>query len=237
MQYKTHGIIIKRKNFGEADRLLTIYTQKRGKVKAIAKGVRRIKSKLAGHLELFYLTDFVIAEGKNIDIITGAVNIRNFCHLRDNLTCSNQAYYIAEIIDKLVHEHEKNINIFCLLSDSMLKINENNKVLLSYFTIQILKLLGHLPELNLCTHCHEKLLCENKNYFSNRFGGVICNKCYKYDQFSKQISTNQIKVLRLLINNKIQIIHKIKYDKKLMSLVLQFLEYVTEMEIKSKKFL
>ena len=67
--YKTRGIIIKRSNYSEADRILTIYTEKLGKIRVNAKGIRKIKSKLAGSLEPFCLTDFVIAEGRNLDIV------------------------------------------------------------------------------------------------------------------------------------------------------------------------
>ena len=238
MQYKTQGIIIKRRNFGEADRLLTIYTEKKGKVTAIAKSVRKIKSKLAGHLELFYLSDFMIVEGKNIDTITGAVNIENYCHLRNSLRRSNQAYYMAEIIDKLCGENEVNKPIFNLLKSTMKKIGDN-KLLLSYFSIRALKFLGHKPEINICTYCHKKLSSNNQNYFSNSFGGIICQKCKKEDLNCEKINVDTIKLLRLLLENDIYIIDKLnnKYSVFLDNLVLNFLEFILEKEIKSKKFL
>ncbi len=237
MQYKTQGIIIKRKKFGEAGRLLTIYTEKKGKIIAIAKGVRRIKSKLAGHLELFYLTDFVIAEGKNLDIITGAQVINNHQYLRDNLQLSNQAYYISEIVDKLVGENESNKKLFDLLKKCLTQIENNNQLLLSYFSMQILGLLGHQPELDICAHCHQKLSELGKHYFSHQFGGIICQNCQQYDNQVQTIDINDIKLLRLLSNSDIKIIDRVKLDSTINNLISQFLEYILEAEIKSKKFL
>ncbi|MFA6492884.1 MAG: DNA repair protein RecO, partial [Patescibacteria group bacterium] len=97
MNYKTRGIILKRTNLNEADRILTIFTENNGRIKAVAKGIRKTLSKLAGHLELFCLTDFVIAEGRNLDTITAAETQKCFINLRGDLESTNVAYYLAEI--------------------------------------------------------------------------------------------------------------------------------------------
>src|SRR3990167_2736637 len=95
--YKTRGIIIKRSNFSEADRLVTIFSKDRGKIRAIAKGVRRPLSKLGGHIELFCLTNFVIAEGRNLDIISGAEIEKCFFDIRSGLDKTSTAFYLGEI--------------------------------------------------------------------------------------------------------------------------------------------
>ena len=119
MIYKTPGIILRRKNLAEADRILTIFTQKRGKVKAVAKGVRWLKSHLAGHLELFCLSDLILAEGKNLDTIIGAELIKSYPKLRADLARTNQAYYLAEITDKLTVEADPHSEIFQLLKKGL----------------------------------------------------------------------------------------------------------------------
>jgi len=235
MQYKTQGIIIRRRNFGEADRLLTIYTEKRGKITAIAKGVRRIKSKLAGHLELFYLSDFIIAEGKNIDTITAVETIQRFDSWREELQEINKAYYFAEAIDKFVADNEEYQRIFILLKSCLHVLNNNNKLLLLYFELNLLKELGHEPQFSYCARCHEKLDVE-KIGFSAEAGGLVCSKCYLKNQ-DKIITVKEVKIIRLLLNNEVNIIDKINLpsDLKIFDLVGEIFYYNLEKNLKTPR--
>ena len=132
--YKTQGIIIKRRNFGEADRILTIYTKRSGKISAIAKGVRKPLSKLGGHLELFYVTDFILSEGRNFDIVAGAELCEDFPKLRKNLHATEQAFYISELTDKLLHDEIESRKIYSLLYETLKNINNYGDMLfLRYF--------------------------------------------------------------------------------------------------------
>lgn len=238
-QYKTKGIILRRRNFGEADRLLTIYTEQKGKVSAIAKGVRKPLSKLGGHLELFYLVDFVITKGKNIDIITAVDLIKDFPKLRIDLKSTNQAHYTAEVLDRLICDNEPNQDIFDLLISTLSKTNRRSKpLLLNYFALQLLFLLGHKPELYKCVVCGRKLSKED-NHFSYRLGGIIDKDCWDKDLQSLSITADEIKVIRLLLNHNISITEKLVVDdiKNLTKIVRGFLESITEKEIKSGKFI
>lgn len=239
MQYKTKGIIIRRRNFGEADRILTIYTEHRGKVSVIAKGVRKPLSKLAGHLELFYLSDLHIAEGKNLHTITGAILVDDYKNIRENPQKINQMYYIAELIDKLIHEHEASKDIFNLLMETVNYIEKNESpLLLVYFELQLLSQLGHKPELEVCAKCRKKLKPEN-NFWDNS-AGVICANCAAGSSL-KKIDDKIIKILRLLIKNNHAIINKLKLSKNLemeiRNLVFDFLRYNTDIDTKSRKFI
>lgn len=238
-QYKTKGIIIRRRNFGEADRILTIYTERRGKVSAIAKGVRKPLSKLAGHLELFYLTDFHLAEGKNLHTITGAILINDFPAIRNNPQKINQMYYIAELIDKLIHEHERSEEIFALVNNIFQELNtQDSSLLLAYFELRLISYLGHKPELNHCVRCREKL-SDGKNFWDHS-SGVICAKCLNLGS-AKEISNNIIKLLRLFLEKDVNIINNLNLDKKteqeLKNIIYDFLRYHTEFEPKSRKYL
>jgi DNA repair protein RecO (recombination protein O) len=124
--YKTEGIIIKRKNFGEADKILTIFTKHYGKIKAIAKGIRKITSKKAGILELFNHCKLVLARGKDLDIITEAEVINNFFSLMGSLNRVGVAWYFCELVDKLTAEGQANKDIFELLKNYLENIGEEN---------------------------------------------------------------------------------------------------------------
>jgi len=146
MLYKTQGIIIKRANSGEVDRLLTIYTKDFGKILVRAKSVRKNQSKLKGHLELFLQSHFLIAPGKNLDIITGAETIERFSELHQRLPCLAAAYYLSEIIDKTMAGPEKDIQIWQLILSGFEKLNQKEpdiKAIVNGFEKKLLEFLGY----------------------------------------------------------------------------------------------
>jgi len=114
--YKTEGIILKRINYGEADRILTIYTKHYGKIRALAKGVRRITSRKGGNVELFNQATLFLNKGKNLDILTEAQVVNSFKAWRKNLKKVAVAYYFAELVDKLTPEEQPSQAVFQLLS-------------------------------------------------------------------------------------------------------------------------
>jgi len=237
--YKTKGIIIKRSNLGEADRILTIYSQKFGKIKAIAKGIRKILSKLGGNLELFCLDDLLIAEGRNLDIVAGAETIKCYLNLRNNLKSTHIAYYLAEIIDKMTEEKEPHPEIFDLLESALENLSiKENKLLIPYFEINFLSESGFKPEVYKCVVCNQKLPQKN-NSFSLESGGLVCGQCNRID--SKKISDQAIKIIRLLLNHKIQIIDKIKtkdeYLKEVEKISRLYLKTIVQKDLKSESFI
>ena len=143
--YKTEGVVIKRANFGEADRILTIFTKHYGKIKAIAKGVRKIKSRKAGKLELFNNVGLFLIEGKNFAIITDVELLNSFRKFQNNLTFVAKAFQLAELVDRLTVEKVENQKIFELLRTTMEDLNKEDAVI--KFEMEILKELGFgLPQ-------------------------------------------------------------------------------------------
>lgn len=120
--YKTEGIILKRINFGEADRLLTIYTKHLGKISALAKGVRRVTSRKGGNVEVFNQVSLFLAKGKNLDLVTEAQVINAFKIWRQDLKKVGLAYYFCELVDKLTPSRQANQAVFSLLRDFLEKI-------------------------------------------------------------------------------------------------------------------
>jgi len=236
--YKTKGIILKRTNLGEADRILTIYTRDYGKVKMIGKGIRKIKSKLAGNLELFCLDDLVIAEGRNLDIVTAAVTEKCFFDLRNNLKSAHTAYYLADVVDKLSEEKEPHKEVYDLLDNLLEEINgKNAAILLPFFEIKFLSETGYAPELFSCVTCKEKIK-SGKNYFSFSEGGLVCQNCQRTEPM---ISEKAVKLLRLFLAHDISFIKKIKIDKKtreeVEKIARNFLKINSQKEFKSRKFI
>jgi len=145
--YKTEGVILKRLNYGEADRILTIYTKNRGKIGAIAKGVRKITSKKGGNVELFNHCVLFLAEGKNLDIVTEVQVVHSFSRISDDLEKTAEAFYLVELIDQLTPDGQVNRQVFDLLVRALSQIIADSSVkeckkIVNQFEVNLLKLLG-----------------------------------------------------------------------------------------------
>lgn len=238
MHYQTRGIILRRRKVGEADRLLTIYTEKKGKIQVIAKGSRKILSKLAGHIEPFYLSDLSIIKGKGLSILAGAELIDSFINLRENDLKTASAYYICEVLDNLIVGTEPSEEIFLLLLNTLKNLkNIDNSLLLRHFEINLLAYLGHKPELDKCVKCG-KILKVESNYFSNSSGGVICQNCHEENADFVKISADTIKILRLLLVYKNpMIVEKIKdipeVEQETEQIILNYIVYITGKKLKT----
>jgi len=195
--YKTEAIVLRYRDLGEADRLITIYTPFRGKFTAIAKGVRRTKSRLAGHLEPLSYSSMMLAKGQNLDIITQGQTIESFLPLRQDLWRTTCALYAAELVERFTPEHAEHYAVFRLLLDTLHRLTEEDKpdLALRYFEVQLLGLLGYRPELYRCIQC-QSALQPVVNYFSAGAGGALCPQCA--EPWAKRLSVNALKVLRLL---------------------------------------
>ncbi|MDP1710145.1 MAG: DNA repair protein RecO, partial [bacterium] len=113
--YTSEGIVLARRDYGEADRILAVYSKLHGRVSLIAKGVRRLKSKKRGHIEVFNLINFQAIVGRGLDIMTEAEVINDMSEFKKNLKRVSLAYYFMEVIGKITHEGEANHEVYNLL--------------------------------------------------------------------------------------------------------------------------
>jgi len=146
--YSDEGIILARRNFGEADRILSIYTKNHGRVSAIAKGIRRTTSKKRGHLEIFSYIKFQITDGHGIGILTEVDTINNFEGIRKDLKKVSLAYFFTEVIGKITREHERNDGIFELTLNYLEKLQFETALrsLRMNFILELLTITGFWPK-------------------------------------------------------------------------------------------
>lgn len=122
-KYSTEGIVLSRINHSEADRIVTILTKDRGKVRVIAKGIRKIKSRKRGHLEVFNQIKFSAVNVHDMDLITEAELIESHAELKKDLVKVSVAYYLSEIIAKLIQTDEKNEFLYYFLAEKLHELN------------------------------------------------------------------------------------------------------------------
>jgi DNA repair protein RecO (recombination protein O) len=197
--YRTPAVILKRMDLGEADRIVTLYTRDVGKLRAVAKGVRRTTSRSAGHLEPFTLSDCLFAVGRDLDIISQAETLESFRTIRENLELTTHAYYLAEVVDLLTADREENRAVFDGLVDSLHQLAHTSDVrlVLIVFHLKLMDALGYRPELRECVSCRAQIEPE-RNQFSPVMGGIMCPACGPTEPTARTISTPALKLLRFL---------------------------------------
>jgi DNA repair protein RecO (recombination protein O) len=244
--YLTQGLILKHQDYRETDRLITIYSREYGKITALARGSRKISSKLAGSLEPFILADLMIARGRHFDTIASLEVIKNFRLLKKSLGKIYLADYFSTVVSNSSKGRQRDPRIFELLQEvffwleTEFFVGSKKQLIIWYFVWQYLTYLGYQPELYHCLIGGEKI-SPKKNYFSFRKGGLVCQKCLLKDEQAISISENAIKILRLIVLRKRRDLGKIKINKSLIveidKLTGDFLNYTQEQELRLEKFL
>jgi DNA repair protein RecO (recombination protein O) len=197
--YRTPAVVLKRTDLGEADRIVTLYSRDVGKVRAVAKGVRRTTSRSAGHLEPFTLTDVLFAVGRELDVISQAETVEAFRDIRENLDRTTHAYYLAEVVDLLTEEREENQAVFDALVEGLRDLGaaQDPRLVLIVFHLRLMQALGYRPELQECVSCRATIE-PDRNQFSALMGGVLCPACGPGEQTARALGTPALKLLRFL---------------------------------------
>ena len=240
--YQTETIIIKKIKLGEADRILTLYTPHLGKIQAKARGVRRPRSKLAGHLELLTYSLISVAKGRNLDVITGSQTINSFLPLKSDLWLTSCALYVTELVNQFTPDHVENYPLFQLLLETMEQLCQasNKELMLRHFELHLLNEVGYRPQLQQCVSC-QRLLEPTANSFCPGSGGMLCPNCSPNQPFSYPLSVNAQKVLRLLQNSDYDTASRLKIDaglsRELVKTMSGYLKYLLEREVKSAAWL
>ncbi len=146
--YTSEGIILSRKNYSEADRIITVFSKHFGKLSLLAKGIRKIKSKKRGHLEIFSKVRFSAVKCGGLDIVTETETINDFAGVRVNLNKISLAYYFCEVINKITKEDEGYSKIYELLIKALedLEAVQELKKLRFRFIYELLSEMGYWPE-------------------------------------------------------------------------------------------
>ena len=240
--YQTEAIVLKRIKLGEADRILTLYTADLGKIKAVAKGTRRPKSKLGGHVELLTHSLLMLARGRNLDIITQAQTIDNFLALKDDLGRISYSLYILELVDSFTAEHIENRRLFSLLLDTLHRLSqaEDGESVLRYFELHLLDHLGYRPRLQQCAGCSAPLQPAT-NFFSSSQGGALCHDCGYQEPIARPLSLNALKVLRLWQECDYATASRVRINSQLSSeleqVLREYIRYLLERQLKSTAWL
>ena len=177
--FRASAVVLRHADWGEADRLLTLYTRERGFVRALAKGARKVTSRKAGHLEPFTHVTIQLAKGRDLLIVTQVETLNAFLSLRDDLMKTSYASYVLELLLRFSYEEEgANPSVFNLLVQTLerLEAEEDAWLPVRYYEMRLLDAVGFRPHLFECANCGREILPEDQ-FFSFMAGGVICPRC------------------------------------------------------------
>lgn len=195
---RVEAVVLRHSDFGEADRLLTLYTREQGKVRAIAKGARKIASRKAGHIEPFTRVKLQLARGRDLFIVTQAETVDLYPSLRADLTLTGSAAYVIELLDRFIPDEEAaSPSLYRLLTETLSRLASDPLpwLTLRSYEMRLLDLLGFRPQLFECANCGNEIQAEDQ-FFSAALGGVICPRCGQGLPRLWSVSVDALKYLR-----------------------------------------
>lgn len=240
MFYKTQAIVLKRHKLSDSDVILTLFTRKFGKVRAVAKGARNTRSKLASGSQPFVYGEFTISKGKNLDKIT-QVDIENsFYKIRENLDRLSYASYVLELADMVIHEGQSHNRLFNLILRTLKLITEvksGYNIIRVAFELKLFHLTGVLPDLLRCSAC-DKAMPTPKIYLSIQEGGLVCGSCKHPEVELIEMDELLVRLMDFLVYEDYDRIRKVQIGlsliRKLTWINEQYLRYhVSDKPIKS----
>jgi DNA repair protein RecO (recombination protein O) len=196
--FRVDAVVLRHSDYGEADRLLTLYTRQLGKTRVIAKGARKIASRKAGHIEPFTHVRLQLSKGKDMLILTQADTVDAYLPLREDLILTSQAAYVMELLDRFTYEDEtENSSTFRLLTETLSRLASKVDpwLVTRYYEMRLLDHLGFRPQLFECANCGREIKPEDQ-FFSYSAGGIICPRCGQGLKYLKNISIEALKYLR-----------------------------------------
>lgn len=242
MLVKTEGIIIRSREYGEGNKIITLFSSEAGKITVMARGAKKPKSRLSSISELFTYGMYLFQQSTSTGMGTlsqGEI-IQSFRDLRQDLSKTAYAAYFAELVDKIVEDRERNPFLFHMLLTVYKYLDEgiDAEILARLFEIKILIVGGYRPEVNQCVSCSG---IEKINSFSVKEGGFLCEQCKEQDPQRYLLQPATIKLLRLLYHFDLERLGNISVKPEtraeLKKILWLFMDHHTPLRLKSRNFL
>lgn len=196
--YRDEAIVLKTIKLGEADRIVTLFTRQNGKVRAVAKGIRKTKSRFGARLEPFTRANLMIYRGRNLDTITSADIVTSFDDLRRSYQTLTAAIAMADAVEKITPDRESAHSTYSLLLAGLHALSEAGEAsIVPAFLVKLLAVSGYHPQLDSCAGCERSGV--DLVGFSPALGGAVCEDCWREDRDSMAMSPELIALLARLL--------------------------------------
>lgn len=235
MYYSSKSVILKNRNLRESDQLVTIFSEKEGKLTAVAKGTKKPKSSLRACTQPFCHSFLHLSRGKELDIITQGKIVNFFGNSREDITRTLYVMYMMELLDKSMMERVPSITLYRTLIYVLETMDQTgyNPLLIRFFEMRLLVYLGYTPMLQKCVVCGQS--AGNSAFFSLSEGGVLCTACREQEERNLiYLSGESISLLKLMISNKPVVIQRIKASPAALQQMEYFLEKYLEYHLERR---
>ncbi|UAC50063.1 DNA repair protein RecO [Bacillus aquiflavi] len=240
MLQKCEAIVIRTTDYGETNKIVTLYTREWGKVGVMARGAKKPNSRLAAITQYFTYGYFLLQRGKGLGSLQQGEIISSFRSIREDIFLTAYASYVVDLTDKGTEENKPNPYLFELLYQTLNYMNDGYDldILTNIFEMKKLNTLGLYPSLNECSFCGST---EGNFSFSIREGGFICHRCLTKDPYHLKISPATGKLLRLFYYFDLTRLGSISVKKEtkqeLKKVITAYYDEYSGLKLKSKKFL
>jgi DNA repair protein RecO (recombination protein O) len=196
--YRTAAIVLSRFDLGEADRVLTLLTPDEGKLKAIAKGVRRPGSRIGGSVEPFAELQLLLVRGRTFDVITQASVSHAWLSLREGLEATATAWYLGELAERAVEERAGAMPVYALLRRGCQLLDDGMAPgrVARWYELGLADALGMRPEVERCVECDRPLEETERYRWVPVLGGVLCGRHPEPPADASGLSVGALKLLR-----------------------------------------
>lgn len=240
MLEKCEGIIIRTTNYGETNKIVTLYSREWGKVGVMARGAKKPNSRLAAVTQLFTYGYFLVQRSSGLGLLQQGEMISSMRSIREDIFLTAYASYIVDLTDKSTEDKKPNPFLFELVFQSLNLINEgyDTEIIINIFEMKMLNSLGLYPVLNQCALCRNT---DGHFSFSIREGGLICHRCLGKDPYHFKISPATVKLLRLFyyfdLSRLGNISVKPETKAELKKVISAYYDEYSGLNLKTKKFL
>lgn len=237
---KSEGIVIKTINYGETNKIITLFTKEHGKIGLMARGAKKTRSQLAAASQLFFYGQFLYQKGKGLGVLYQGESIEPFRQLKTDIEKMAYSAYIVEMVDKLTEQENRSPLLFGFLLQILTDIDQgiDPEILTILFDVKMMSLAGIEAEFDCCVNCGNK---EGPFAFSVSGGGYLCKRCLGHDPRAMQMSSSSARLLRLFKHIDLKQLGKIDLKKetvKEMKHILSvYYDQYSGLRLKSKRFL
>ncbi|MGE5389671.1 MAG: DNA repair protein RecO [Deltaproteobacteria bacterium] len=239
MNYRSRSIILKTIDYRDADKLVTLFSEKQGKIRAVARGVKKPASSLRVCLQPFCHSHLYLSGGKELENITQGKLIDFFPNIREDIDLTLQVLYLMELLDKSLMDHMPLPALYSVTLEVLEYLDTHgwNPLAIRYFEASLLKYLGYQPLLDRCVNCGSQ--GGKLQSFNLVRGGVMCPGCSEILSSDFDFSGEALSILRLISNSDINTMHRIKASegalKNLEFFLEKYLEYHLERRFNMKR--
>ncbi|TLS39367.1 DNA repair protein RecO [Pseudalkalibacillus caeni] len=240
MMHKAEAIVIRTVDYGESNKILTLFTREAGKIGVMARGAKKPKSRLSAISQLFTYGQYLFQQSSGLGTLNQGEILTSFRNIRNDLFSTSYAAYIVELLDKLTEEKRPNPFLFELLFQSLNALNEGKdpEVIRFIFELKMLPVAGITPEINRCVKCKST---EGKYEFSVKEGGFLCHRCLVNDPYHIPIKKKTAELIRLFYHFDLQRLGNISLKQEtkeeIKKVLDEYYEAYSGVYLKSKRFL